>query len=68
MFILGHEVALHVGGVGAGGEVLALLLVAAEAALAVSCVGVLLRPGQNSEGGRVGKYKNSVSYLFKVVC
>ncbi len=46
VFIFGHEVALHVGGVGAGGEVLALLLVAAEAALAVSGVGVLLRPAQ----------------------
>ena len=46
MFVLRHEVALHVGGVLAGGEVLPLLLLAAEAALAVGGVGVLLRPDQ----------------------
>ena len=45
MFILRHEVSLHVGGVLAGGEVLPLLvLVPPEAPLAVGGVGVLLGP------------------------
>ncbi len=61
VFILGHEVALHVGGVGARGEVLALLLVAAEAALAVSGVGVLLRPAHKF--WRVGGWENMETEL-----
>ena len=47
VFILGHEVPLQVGGGGAvaGGEVLPLVLVPAEAPLAMGGVGVLLGPG-----------------------